>query len=235
MDRSALPDIRSVRYEIKYILNPSHVFEFERWLLSRPHVNRSFPSRTINSVYFDTAALRAAQDNIKGIANRKKFRVRWYGSLADSVSGLVLEVKIKTGRLGTKHSATLTQPLNDLLAMSAQQIEVAFHNDDAVRDLIPHEVALLPVLYIGYSRQYYEAPSGIRITIDSRLEFSDLFHSHKNSLRNRAGYDKTIVEFKFPVNAKDDAAELMASLPFYPVRCSKYLLGLSLTGNAVYI
>ena len=235
MDGYMLPDLQSVRYEIKYILESAHILEFENWLLSQPFVKRSFPERPVNSIYFDTAALRAAQDNMKGIANRKKFRVRWYGALTDPATGLTLEVKVKTGRLGTKHSAPLAQPLDDLLSMDAQQIERAFHTDAAVRDLIPHEAALVPVIYVGYSRRYFEAPGGIRITIDNNLEFSDIFHSHNNSLRNRASYGKSIVEFKFPVNVKDDAAQLMSSLPFYPVRSSKYLIGLSLTGNAVYI
>lgn len=235
MDTQILPSLQDARYEIKFILEPFHLHELERWLNRRPFIRQAYSARQVNSIYFDTADFRAATDNLKGIANRKKYRLRWYDNPNQTGQITTLEVKVKTGRLGTKHSAPLNKPLENVLSMPPQEIEQEFHRNPAVRSLIPREANLLPILYIGYERSYFEAPSNIRITIDRQLNFRDIFHKHENSNANHADYNKAILEIKFPVAAKDDAAEFMSSLMFYPVRSSKYLLGLSLTGNAIYI
>ena len=73
------------------------------------------------------------------------------------------------------------------------------------------------------------------MTVDYGLSFRDYIRVGGMPSITPLNYGKTIVEFKFPVEQKDAAASLMETLPFYPVRCSKYLLGLSLSGKAVYL
>ncbi len=108
---------RSMRYEIKYLLDANQVTEIESWLAGKPFVRRTFAQRRVNSVYFDSATLGAARDNLIGAASRRKYRVRWYGEIGDSDRALRLEVKSKEGRLGNKISAPLKEisiPLMDL-------------------------------------------------------------------------------------------------------------------------
>ena len=51
--------------------------------------------RNVNSIYFDTKNLKYIRDNLCGISNRKKVRVRWYGD-SERLNNPVLEIKIKS-------------------------------------------------------------------------------------------------------------------------------------------
>jgi len=237
MNCSESPRIDAYRYEIKFILEPDHVSAFEQWALARPMVRRAFPARTINSIYFDTAEYRSALDNIKGVANRKKFRIRWYEDNTAGRSDAAFEIKVKTGRLGRKHVAPLVSLPSDMdpLTLNAHDLGDRLFSDSGVLELIPDESVLLPVVHVRYERQYLAAQAGIRMTVDRDLAFRDYVRSGAMLSSDAATYGKTIVEFKFGVSGKDEAAELMQTLPFYPVRSSKYLLGLSVTGKAVYL
>ena len=53
-----------------------------------------YPSRVVQSVYFDTHGGRAVAENIAGISDRHKLRFRWYGPDAKVVRGR-LERKIR--------------------------------------------------------------------------------------------------------------------------------------------
>ncbi len=226
---------QTMRYEIKFSLDRAMHLETERWLAAKPFLRRAFPPRRINSIYFDNTSLTAAQDNFKGIANRKKFRVRWYGDSDQAEAASTLEVKVRNGRLGWKAAAPLSLSPAQLLRTGTRDIEKAFHADPAVRDLIPREAALVPVLYVGYRRHYHAAANGVRATLDENLSFADILSGNHAYESGRRAYAKSILEFKFAPVVKEQAAELMNDLPLYPTRSSKYVIGLSLFGHAVYI
>ena len=55
---------------------------------------KSFEDRYVNSIYFDFPILESAQENFYGLANKRKFRVRWYGSKY-FINNPILEIKKK--------------------------------------------------------------------------------------------------------------------------------------------
>lgn len=223
------------RYEIKYSLDRVAVNKFEHWLLSAPFLRRAYPERFVNSVYFDTRRLTCAEDNMIGLARRQKLRMRWYGNEDIESGTAVLEAKIKNGRLGKKLSVPMSLPPKKIMEMESGKLLDAFHNRPEVFDLVPKSMPFIPAMYVGYQRQYYVGPKQIRVTVDNKLRFSDVLRDRHMSAQGVSHFEKTIVEFKFPPSAKDDAAQMMQSFPFSPVRCSKYMIGLSLFGHAVYI
>ena len=75
----------------------------------------------------------------------------------------------------------------------------------------------------------------MRITIDENIKFIDMLKGTKDLKMGRAQLDKKVVEFKFPPRLKDQAAELMRTLPNYPSRSSKYVTGLSMFGHVAHI
>jgi hypothetical protein len=95
-----------MRYEIKYALDPAGLVEFSQWLAGAGWFRRAYPKRRVHSVYFDTAEMGAARDNLAGISLRNKYRVRWYSSLrhnpTSSEAAPRFEIKSKQGRLGWK-------------------------------------------------------------------------------------------------------------------------------------
>ena len=66
-----------LRYERKYILDIGNEDIFNDFLIENGF-KKSFKSRIVNSIYYDTLGLNFFYDNIDGISNRVKYRLRWY-------------------------------------------------------------------------------------------------------------------------------------------------------------
>ncbi|MCB0625979.1 MAG: VTC domain-containing protein, partial [Saprospiraceae bacterium] len=60
------------------------------------------PERQINNVYFDTCDLAAYQQNLMGVADRRKIRLRWYGEGATRMNAAQLEIKSRSNETGSK-------------------------------------------------------------------------------------------------------------------------------------
>ena len=65
------------RKEKKYQLCKSEMVEVKKKLFSLG-MRELFPSRIVNSCYFDTKNLSLHHDSEEGVMPRKKIRVRWY-------------------------------------------------------------------------------------------------------------------------------------------------------------
>ena len=57
-------------------------------------MKKKFNDRKISSIYFDNPNNRFVLDNLNGLANRNKFRIRWYN---DNLKNVTFENKIKNG------------------------------------------------------------------------------------------------------------------------------------------
>ena len=221
------------RYEIKFALTDIELATFERWLMAQPHFRRTYPERLVSSYYMDTPRLFTASDNLSGIADRTKYRLRWYG--ADDQGRSRFEIKIKSGRLGRKVSASLPVGGREFLALTHQEQESLLWAQESLRPELPADEPLRPVLLVSYRRNYFARPGDVRVTIDHDLEFGELWSGHEASAEDRVPYERNVIEFKFSPAEKDLVASILMDLPFYPVRNSKYMLGLSSFGRSVYI
>ena len=92
---------RENRYEIKYILDNSKLSEVNQWLYKCTFASKSYPMRRVNSLYFDDVNYSSVRDNLAGISNRKKLRLRWYG-FGKTEFHPSFEIKSRDGRLGYK-------------------------------------------------------------------------------------------------------------------------------------
>jgi len=232
-----------MRYEIKYVMDQNADVQFTNWLLSSPFLRRSYPDRNVHSIYFDTAELASARDNINGLFFRKKFRLRWYSDLNNkdpiSTDLPIFEIKIKKGRLGEKS----TRILNGM-----NMREIFFSNPHLLTTTIRDRLSaedwpelgarldfLTPKVLINYQRSYFLGPENIRVTVDKNLSFCDVQNLTVDPNKQKVVFTKSIVEFKFSPKSYDQSCHIMASLPFFPSRNSKYLLAMACLGYAVYI
>ena len=62
----------------------------------------AYPARFVNNIYLDSHGRSDYHDNIVGVANRNKTRVRWYGPLSGQIAKPVLERKLKRGLISGK-------------------------------------------------------------------------------------------------------------------------------------
>jgi len=221
------------RYEIKYAVLDSDLIYFENWLEGQPHFRRSYPRRIVNSIYYDTPDFTTAIDNISGIADRAKYRLRWYG--LEETPASRFEIKVKKGRLGRKVSADLPLRASEFESMTSKDRDRLLVEEESLRGELPSADPLQSVLLVKYTRDYYERGREIRVTIDRDLSFGDLASGLADGKQRSSTLAINVIEFKFAPDDKDLAAEVMFDLPFYPVRNSKYMLGLSRLGRSVYI
>ena len=98
------------RYERKFRISGMSVHGVEQIVKShQAYFKEIYNERDINNIYFDTQNLTHYYDNSYGKAQRKKYRIRWYGGLSGKIENPILEIKIKDALLGTK-KAFLIKP-----------------------------------------------------------------------------------------------------------------------------
>ena len=85
------------RYEIKFSLDDANYSRAMQWLFVNTHATKRFDNRYVNSLYFDNPGYSAIRDNITGLSERSKYRLRWYneGITPNSAISPRFEVKIR--------------------------------------------------------------------------------------------------------------------------------------------
>ena len=67
------------RYETKFSVLDLNHNEIENIIKSHPAIfNEIYFTRNVNNIYFDTVDFSSFIDNIEGVRDRKKVRIRWY-------------------------------------------------------------------------------------------------------------------------------------------------------------
>jgi SPX domain protein involved in polyphosphate accumulation len=207
------------RYELKLPLQRNQYAELDAWLLhSGVHRESTYPSRTVHSVYLDTAELDDYQDNVAGISKRGKIRLRWYD---DSREGIVLELKNKRGRMANKLVVPLQNPkaLEPLERHVVNQLLRSAERSSA----FTRQCNLFPSLHVCYQREYYQIGAEIRMTVDRDIRYQRLYPIRSARLANSV-VDR-VVEIKFPPHRLRDASRLLEGMPARVFRHSKYVIG----------
>lgn len=228
--------MQDFRYEIKFVLNEQSFTHFNHWLHFDTHCRKKFNDRIVNSIYFDDVNFSSVKDNLSGVSNRIKTRIRWYSSPEDYLpSKLILETKIKSGRLGTKK----TLPLQDFHFNPEQTSFLELSNFLKYKSSLENPFTsshLLPTLYVSYSRKYFESKEGLRITIDRGIKFKGNF-SFEDPVNKKGHicYNSIVVELKFDPSIKGHVNNLLRTINLTPTRHSKYLTGLAMLGQVQYV
>lgn len=242
-----------MRYERKYRIEELTVAEIRAQLDRHPAGFRKlFPDRQVNNVYLDTPALQFLGENLAGIAQRKKYRIRWYGSDLREARQPVLEVKIKDTELGEK----IVVPLEDFRldsvmalrqAVTAQMRHVTFAEELPVRDQAASateasavdtsrrpliHLPLEPALINTYLRSYLISSDGkFRLTIDRDMRFYPTDYAFR-PYEDFSEDEAVVVEVKYEETDDRLYDEIGQYLPFRLTKNSKYVHGMLLVGNA---
>ena len=209
-----------MRYERKYKVESFHPEVVRQIVRSHPASFRKiFPDRQINNIYFDTANLVAYNENVDGVAERRKFRVRWYGEDIFKIENPKVEIKIKSNLLGTKETyPAIDFKLTDLKTLT--------------RSLTAHsklKLAFMPTLINSYQRSYYGTSNGdFRITIDSNLRYFSLLTAQHFTRYNILD-EATVLELKYEEDKELVADPVLQNIPFRFTKSSKYVTGMNIT------
>ena len=215
------------RYENKFIVNNNLNFINIIKHIHHLEFKRSYKERYINSTYYDTFNFELARQNIDGLENRYKVRIRYYGK--EEINNSHLELKNKNGNNGNKQLFNINQEkftsgelnLNNLLSKNQKTL-----------DMIDKFYLLNPILHISYKRNYYISTNKkYRITFDNDITFIKMSNfSNINLIKTFTGvkFKKNIMEFKYDLDNYFVAREITSKLPCRLTSCSKYLIGLNL-------
>ena len=216
------------RYELKMSCEErAYPLVLAQLRLHHAGIRTLYPSRLVQSVYLDTHDSRALSDNLAGISERHKLRLRWYGPDTRQVHG-TLERKNRENMLGTKDTLELAEPID---------VEGTTRLDFArrLRQLATPEWRRLlegdmePALWVAYDRDYLTtADHVVRVTVDRSLRFADQRYRVRLSPDRPTPTPRLlVVEFKAPLSARERLEELVQEMPMRVDRCSKFVLGTS--------
>ena len=189
-----------------------------------------YPSRFVNSIYYDTEDYFFARQNSDGNGLRSKVRIRFYNH--DSRNSM-LEVKNKYFSVGKKY----VQPF-----LLQDQVPDGMAICDALKkcsevQFNPYQ-EISPKLFVRYKRKYWISRSsqGVRITLDSAILTKEIVKPISiDSLFNRLIEfdDLCVLEIKY--DSQEDIRNFReffhCNLNLRRSRFSKYVLGLIFTSQ----
>lgn len=203
------------RYEIKYLIEPEQWFQLQQVINFHPSGFRTaFADRLVNNIYYDTPDFTTCNDNIAGISERRKFRLRWYGN-AKQITDPVFEIKIKNNALGRKENYKI-KDWDEFGNISNHQIPFQLESQ-----------GLIPVLQNQYLRSYYvNLEQKFRLTVDRKIRYQKAYDRPMTDWDYSLEDDRIVVEIKF--DAKDFALkdEITSFMPFRNSKHSKYVTGI---------
>jgi hypothetical protein len=178
------------------------------------------PSRQINNVYFDTPGFSTYKDNVSGLAQRKKFRVRWYGSDNLNIENAVLEIKIRDNEVGDK----IIYPLDSFSFLDIKKLI------RQVNSLCPETgAALRPTLFNSYNRSYLSSPDkAFRITLDTKLCYAPMMPEPFIGRQLLQETHISVLELKYDEALDSLSDRITQYLPYRRTKNSKYVSGIEL-------
>lgn len=217
------------RYERKFTVpNEFSLNTIEQFIKRNKVLFREvFHLRQVNNIYFDTAAYNDYLDNVLGVSDRKKIRIRWYGDTFGEIKKPVLEIKIKKGIVGDKWSYKLKPFVlnNNFNNIETQNI---FKDSELPLPILESVKMVSPTLLNSYLRKYFlSANKKFRVTLDYKL----LYHKIDKRFNNFNFMPTTdankIVELKYGLSDDKMANTISTQFPFRLNKNSKYINGIN--------
>jgi len=219
--------LEKFRFERKFFITDCSHRVVESIVKHHPAMFREiYHPRYNNSIYLDTPGLTSYNDNLLGLSERLKTRVRWYGKLFGSIDCAVLELKYKKALTGTKMKYELAPfNLTDSYSYDYQQEVFALSAlPGAIQEYLR---TLQPTILIRYHRKYYEsADHRFRITLDTDIEFYRLRPRGNSFLDRYVDRNSMVMELKCDEEHGDMIDDVTSRIPFRLTKSSKYISGI---------
>ena len=185
----------------------------------------------INNIYFDNSRFKFFFENIDGVSERMKTRIRWYGNLKGKIKKPVLEFKQKHGLTGSKTSIAL--PSFDLKDIYCQSFLYSLFKksnlDMRKKDLM---LSLKPTLINRYQRKYFLSfDQKFRVTLDHHLKYYPVSSPEQLSSCGLKDSLSMIMELKYSPIYQLESNNITQEFPFRVIKNSKYVRGIQIIYN----
>ena len=200
-----IPQDNQKRHEIKFIISAKEKINF----INKNHLNKIYPDRIVESIYFDTNDLQFFSLSEEGITPRFKIRLRGYNNEKPSN----LEIK-KTKNYHREKIVLKNFQFNSF------ELHKTLKNM-GINNIVDQKIR------VKYLRSYYELKDLGRITMDENIEF---FNPSKE-FRNPKKINKIILEVK--IQRKEiDKNHVEKIINLKESRFSKYCVGINCLRNS---
>ena len=217
------------RYERKYIVPKSmSLRELVAIVKDNSALFREvFHERQVNNIYFDTNNYKYYFDNVDGVADRQKVRIRWYGDTLGAIQKPKLEIKIKNGLVGDKWTYDLNSFTLDS-SITSRNLNILFLDSKLPRPIYEAVRTLNPTLVNSYTRRYFiSADQKFRITLDYEVFYRNI-KTRMNNFSKRPQSDPfNVVELKYGLEDDKLANGVSNQFPFRLSKNSKYVSGVN--------
>ena len=217
------------RYERKFTVpNEFSLNTIEQFIKRNKALFREvFHLRQVNNIYFDTVGYNDYLDNVLGVSDRKKIRIRWYGVTFGEIKKPVLEIKIKKGIVGDKWSYKLKPFVLDN-NFDNDMIQNIFSASELPLPILESVKMVSPTLLNSYVRKYFLSSNNkFRVTLDYKLLYYKI-HKRFNNFNFIPTTDTNkIVELKYGLSDDKIANTISTQFPFRLIKNSKYINGVN--------
>ena len=180
------------RFERKWIFKNNNFITLVNALIrSNLFFRTQHPSRIVNSIYFDTYNYTSIRQNLDGVSNKKKIRLRWYGE-RDTMVNPAIEIKSKKG-FETKKETIKIKELDNIKLNELDKIKEQLNKKLKFKKIIH------PVLSTHYNREYFVSLNRkIRATVDYNLK--SIFLNNLSQIDIVKNFNNNcILELKYPI------------------------------------
>jgi SPX domain protein involved in polyphosphate accumulation len=220
---------QELRHERKLVAEDYSAAELAAVVRMHPaHFSEAHPPRRINSVYFDTAGLRAYRETVSGLSGRTKVRLRWYGAMLGEVPSPRGEVKVKRAAVGGKRRFDAA-PFVMRDGIDGVEIEESLRSGAASPEDARLVAGLCPVIVVTYLRSYWLSRDGrCRLTIDSEIAYLRVRRYGNRFGQPFADAGRVVIELKYALEEDAGAPLVAGRFPVRVSRSSKYARGIEL-------
>jgi len=213
------------RYERKFSIDSQSLFQIESIVRSHPaKFEEAYEPRKVNSLYLDDINMQNVEDNLAGITNRTKERIRWYGATFGEIKSPVLEFKIKRGLLGTKEKHSLKPFVLDS-NLCRESVQRLFKDSNLPEDNMHILNFRNPTILDVYSRKYFlSSDKKFRLTIDFDIEYFKINQLY-NTFLEAVSANNLVIELKYDEQFDNEVERITNYFPFRVTKSSKYVSG----------
>ena len=204
------------RYERKWVFGN---FDFNQICIylfrSKFFFKEQYQNRNVNSIYFDDLNYSSIKQNLDGVSNKKKYRIRWYGDF-NILKEPIFEIKSKKGFEVQKKNYEISEleNCNLLKPNDLNRIKICVNNKFRLKN------ELVPILSTHYLRHYFVSSNGlVRATVDKNLK-SLSFIKYFGPMKE---YTDLILEMKYDLNLDSFVKKNIDSIPVRFSKISKFI------------
>ena len=220
------------RFERKFIIPFRLTYSIEEVLKSNSALMRKiFYPRFVNNIYFDNPSFRFYFENIDGVCERMKMRIRWYGNMKGEIKKPVLELKQKNGLTGSKSFFTIPSfNINDIYNPGFLSYLFKKTNLDMRKKILM--LSLKPTLINRYQRKYFLSfDQKFRVTLDHHLKYYPVSSPEQLSSCGLKDSLSMIMELKYSPIYQLESNNITQEFPFRVIKNSKYVRGIQIIYN----